>query len=423
MKTIITLQKINDYGGIIPHTEDLAYGFKKLGHEVQVVQIQHSMGARGVNRGPPRDSVKNLETGHGTGLKFSLATGWYEMPTVAYAPSHLNPLWAADADLVIHSIPVPTVQKATRGHAYWPEFYRVCRAPQIAVIHDGNLKRSYPHITRITKYLRGLVAVHDAAEGSLRGIGLPSQLIPNPHILGYKGNPILDRPRQLFSVQIFKRWKRVDDLVRAVPHLEKRGIHVVLAGDGIERRYMTSVNKCKKEYHDANGNRIWDQAEFAGMEYLGLIRRAEVQRQMQNARIVLDPSWSKNYGKLGAHFNRTFIEAMAAGAVPMATDLGLAGGNEWFQPNKHYIEIDHRLHENPREYAKFIALYMGNTKLLQTFQKRNFHLVKTFDAKNIAKRYLEFMEWVTKGRAVRVQNCPDLVDAGNRKMQHFTGGP
>jgi hypothetical protein len=61
------------------------------------------------------------------------------------------------------------------------------------------------------------------------------------------------------AVQVFKAWKRVDTLIRAIPHLKTKEPKRV-GGAGIEYRYMTSQEKCKPKYFDAAGDRIWDKS-------------------------------------------------------------------------------------------------------------------------------------------------------------------
>jgi len=109
----------------------------------------------------------------------------------------------------------------------------------------------------------------------------------------------------------------VDDLVRAIPYMQPNHRKIVCGG-GIEYHYMTSKTKCKAEYLDELGTPIWDEALASGMEYMGYVDTQERDSILSKVKLLIDPSWSHSYSKLGAHFNRVMVEAMSLDAYLFA---------------------------------------------------------------------------------------------------------
>ncbi len=100
-----------------------------------------------------------------------------------------------------------------------------------------------------------------------------------------------------------------------------------------------------------HGNRIWDVALDHGMNYHGVVPNEEVLEMLGSVKLQIDPSWSKKYSDFGAHFNRTTVEAMIKGAVPVATDLGMKN-SQIFKSGQNYIEIPHTA--TPKEFADIV---------------------------------------------------------------------
>ena len=121
-------------------------------------------------------------------------------------------------------------------------------------------------------------------------------LVVNPHHIQPKElNGYADR-EGFAAVQIFKGWKRVDSLIRAIPYMDNRESKIV-GGAGIEYRYMTSKDKCKDKYFNKNGDRIWDVALNSGMLYKGVMLNEKVLELMGNVKLQIDPSFSAKYAK------------------------------------------------------------------------------------------------------------------------------
>lgn len=416
MKILLTHFQIQDYGGIVNYSECLATGLKSLGHHVDAIMFKNK-GKSG--KSPSKD--RSLDDGW---EKSYIADwvhqkhGWEGIPQINYRTDKEEVFSLGQQyDLVIHVIPVPTCTKATKGDEDWKEIFseiEFCGTKQIAVVHDGNMQKLYPHILNICDQLDGLVCVHDASFNSCEVLPVRRTFIPNPHHLdpSQKIPNISERREGLVSLQTFKRWKRVDDLIKSIPFMDSLS-EKIICGGGIEYHYMTSQTKCKKEYIDDKGNKIWDNALENGMEYLGYVTTSERDELLRTHRLLIDPSWSKNYSQFGSHFNRVMIEAMIQGCVPVCTDLGMKN-SALFKANINYLEIPYNC--DSEYYGEQLQSWLEDEELLNNIQENNLQLLKAFDKKNVAAAILEF----AFGDSGEVGKSTDkLIESATKKMNHF----
>jgi len=389
MRVLLAHFKIQDWGGIVNYSEFLARGLKESGNTVSSVMLKNK-GATGIPKAKDRELDSGWEYGSGLDLWMHQKNGWEAMFQFNYATDQAPDEWESFTepfDLIIYIVPVPTCSKQNNGDLSWLRLFKSTMVEQVSVIHDGNMQKLYPHILETLPYLNGVICVHDAAYNSASVLPIKRALIPNAHEIPLHDVPSPeDRHYGLVSMQTFKRWKRVDDLVRAISHMEFDS-EKVICGGGIEYCYMTSDNKCKKEYMDDNGERIWDKALENGMTFLGYVDTKERDELLTKYRLLIDPSWSHAYSKLGAHFNRVMIEAMALGCVPVCTDLGMSK-SLFFKADENYIEIPYNI--SPEGYADIIDTAMDDTERLNRIQANNLKLVKAFDKSAIANRILDF---------------------------------
>ena len=322
--------------------------------------------------------------------------------------------WAFDYDLIIYVVPVPTCSKATKSDADWTRLFN-SSAKQLAVVHDGNMQNLYPHLLEMCDDLDGIICVHDASYNSCSVLPIPRMLIPNPHEYDPLADitPMSDRTDGFVSMQTFKRWKRVDDLVRAIPFM-KTVDEKIICGGGIEYHYMTSKTKCKPEYHNEAGEKIWDKAVEAGMDYRGYITTVERDTILQDVKLLIDPSWSLKYSELGAHFNRVMLEAMSWGCVPVCTNLGMKN-SMFFKANENYIEVPYNC--TPEDYACIIDKAMGDEGLLTKIQQNNLDIMEQFSKEVIAAKIIDFVNDTSTGEFG--EPTQKIVDASSRKMLHF----
>ena len=415
MKFLMTLFQIQDYGGIINHAEYLTKGLKELGHEVDFCMLVPKGAVS--NRLPMRgrqDGYKSLEGG--TGYKFHQARGWKGVPKIPYVSKQARESFkdrCSKYDAVLWHIPVPTLNKDNTEITAWLDLYDH-GSKNIAIIHDGNLPKLYPHLISVSKYFHAAVCVHESAYNSAKYLDIPRKLILNPFKIHGDFGLNFDKRSGALAIQIFKAWKRVDTLVRAVPFIQEP---VVVGGAGIEYRYMTSKDKCKPKYFDAQGNRIWEVALSNGMSYHGVVPNEEVLRLLGETKLQIDPSFSKKYSGYGAHFNRTTVEAMIKGAVPMATDLGMKD-SQIFKSGQNYIEIPHTA--TPEEFGDIVNESLTNKQQWETMRHNNLGVLNKFDMRNVAQEYADIVtqptHFLEKGQPQ--QNIGLIADC-NKNLQFF----
>jgi len=134
-------------------------------------------------------------------------------------------------------------------------------------------------------------------------------------------------------------------------------------------------------------------------------------------KLQIDPSFSKKYSGYGAHFNRTTIEAMINGAVPMATDLGMKD-SKIFTSGENYIEIPHTA--TPKEFGDIINDSLTNAAQWKTIRNNNLAMLHKFDKRNVAQEYVNL---VTEPTNFLEKGNPDknisLITACNKNLKFF----
>lgn len=418
MKILLTHFQIQDYGGIVNYTECLVEGMSSLGHHVDAIMFKNK-GKSGESHFKDRSLELGWEESH-IAEWMHQKSGWEGINQINYVTDKDKVAAIAEEyNLIIHVIPVPTCTKQTREDYHWEEIFSEINfqeTKQIAVVHDGNMQKLYPHLLHVCKYLDGLVCVHDASFNSCNVLPLRRTFLPNPHNFDKSQSipKIKDRKLGIVSLQTFKRWKRVDDLIRAIPFMDAF-TDKTICGGGIEYCYMTSKTKCKPEYINGNGTPIWDEALNSGMEFLGYVDTEERDLLLKRNRLLIDPSWSKNYSKFGSHFNRVMVEAIAQGCVPVCTDLAMKD-SLLFKANVNYLELPYDI--DPKNYGKQIDKWLEDEDMLQEMQNNNIKLMEVFDKQNVAKGILEF----AFGNSGEI-GVPSLEfqNKADKKMSHFEG--
>ena len=409
----MTMFQIQDYGGIINHAEHLAAGLKNNGCEVDFTILVPSR--KIVTRN--ENKIKNIEDFrvYGTGYKYHQRKGWVGVPKVPYLDDDSRKRFiesCSEYDAVLWQVPVPTKAGENKGINQWLELYDN-GTKNIAIIHDGNIQKLYPHLVKVLPNFWALVCVHEAAFNSSECMPIPRQLIVNPIDSGYGVKGVGDGIKNNWnyrngfaSIQIFKAWKKVHTLVKAVPHMKNTEDKIV-GGTGIEYHYMTSKDKCKPIYVEEDGTRIWDNALSSGMRYIGLVTPENVYRTFSTKKLQIDPSWSKTYSSYGAHFNRTTVEAIICGAVPMATDLGMINSN-YFKAGENYIEIPYTA--TPQEFAEIVDEGLNNFYLWASIRDNNIPLLEHFDKTKVALNYLKLIQSQKRSNFISGCNTGTLTD-------------
>lgn len=422
MRVLLAHFKIQDYGGIVNYSEYLARGLKANGVEVESVMLKNK-GKSGHTKAKDRSLDAGWEYAPGLDLWMHQKTGWEGMYQFNYATRTSMAEWSSyteSYDLIVYVVPVPTCSKQNKEDDTWLDLFENTMANQVSVIHDGNMQKLYPHILATLSNLQGVICVHDAAFNSAIDLPVNSALIPNAHAFDKAATvvPINQRENGFVSMQTFKRWKRVDDLVRAIPYMQPNH-RKIICGGGIEYHYMTSKTKCKAEYLDELGTPIWDEAIVSGMEYMGYVDTQERDSILSRVKLLIDPSWSHSYSKLGAHFNRVMVEAMSLGCVPVCTDLGMSNSS-MFKAGTNYIEIPYNI--SPEGYAEIITRSLEDNNLLQTIQDNNLKLMSRFDCSTVAAQVVDFCFTLQRDDyTIRSPGNPSnkLIQDCTKKLAHF----
>ena len=410
MKVLITFFPIDDMGGIINHHEQLCAGLKELGHTVETVLLMWRHQAPTSVAGG-RGSIEH------SGLEFDQRRGfrWTSANIVPYRGTVRMERWkeyASQFDLIIWQVAVPTRRKENRGNTDWIQLYDV-PVPQIAVIHDGNFLDSYPWLHVVSKHLTGLACVHTCAYNSARHIDVPSAMIVNPFNLNETAEisrtEYIQRNPGFLSVQTWKAWKRVPEIVKAIPYMGN--MQKMLAGKGIDYYYLTSKDKNK---HPG----AWDSALENGMEYLDVITNAERNSLLRSTPVSLDASWSKKYGAIGAHFNRVQVEAILQGAVPVVRDLAIGHEpNDVFRDNYNCLALP--WDATPQEFGHYMREYVNLPyPQYRVLMDNGWDTVQQFDRKKVAQKFLnlavgEYDQIGTLSPAVKVDGYRAILEFFN----------
>lgn len=381
MKILITFFPIDDMGGIINHHEQLCAGLQELGHQVTTKLLMWR------DHAPRSVAGGNDDYGH-SGLLYDQRKGfsWTADNIIPYKGVVNLDKWkeyASGFDLIIWQVAVPTKRKENSGNTDWIELYN-SDVPQVAVIHDGNFLDSYPWLHLVGKKLSGLACVHNCAFNSAMSINVPSALILNPFDISNPApmdrNAFNVRNPGFLSVQTFKAWKRVPELCAAMPYMGN--IAKVLAGKGIDYYYLTSKDKCKYPG-------VWDAALESGMDYVGVVSNGWRDATLRKVTTLIDASWSKKYGAIGAHFNRVMVDAILAGAVPVVRDLAIGGkSDDLFVDQRNCIAIPWK--DSPEQFGRRVneaatMCYDWYEHLMTQGRE----LLPQFERKVIAQRFID----------------------------------
>lgn len=388
MKILVALHSVMDLGGIINHTEQLIGGLKENGHDVHFKEIVWASAAH--------DNRKNGDWKIGpSGIPHDQGKGWNfkakdRIPYRGDGQVTSAKQILSRYDLIIWTVPVPGKGNGMLHNHHWPMLYDLPKTTkQVAFIHDGNAERNYPYLMHVQDHLDGIACVHPCAAVSSSFLSPPRALILNPQERPVRDVALWDEKSTGFvNMQTFKAWKHAHELVQAIKYMPKREMDELrhIAGEGIEYRYMTSVDKCKDAYYHDDGTKFWDAALLNGMLHDGYWNTEQVEKYLTMARVLVDPSWSDRYSKDGGHFNRVMVEGMIHGAVPVARHKGV--GNEVFQAGVHYVDIP--VEATPQEYADFV-LETGNMSAVEAkrYRDANLEVLPYFERKFVAQQVID----------------------------------
>lgn len=436
MKIFVPMHTFNNFGGIINHNEQLIAGLKDLGHEVTFAYIKPThTDPRPVDVTTCPDGY---EIGAGTGVPVHQGKGWiapyYSLKNANSIKKFVND--ANQHDIVIWQSIFGFKNADTEKFTDWIPMIEEVNAKQVIIVHDGNLKKLYSWIHKFSHKFSGIACVHPAAYKSADFMPVPRNMILNPQDINVIPTPGAweDREDAILSLQTFKRWKRVDELVAAIPYINSK---IIIAGDGMERAYMMSQDKCKPEYFcskdrdpnatdDMIGKKIWDNGMATGrMSYIGFITEQKRDSILNKSKFLIDTSWATTYGE---HFNRVIVDAMRVGVVPIARNLGVSdhshGNGTLFKVDENYLMIPHDA--TPKQFGDYINCYMSISKeKYQQIVENNYEVLKLFDRRAIAQQYIDLAMgkdagYYEKNDVGSLAKDPKAVTTGNNIWEnHF----
>jgi hypothetical protein len=252
--------------------------------------------------------------------------------------------FANSFDLVIHEIPAPKEDE----EQWWLGIYNI-DPPQIIAAHDAHFREFYPHINLIAHRITAITCTNHAGYVALEHCTIPRAFIGAAHQLeDWDRQPPWDkRPVGSICAHVWKAWKHMDKVVAAGPLLQRSSL--IMAGDGIEGRYMRSKEKVKPKYAG-----LWDAFEKSQRcMYEGMVNKSYLFSLYLQRRVMVDMSYSAKFAALGNHFNRSILEAANCGCIAICTVENMAENNpqvELFKDGVTHVGV----HQNiaPNELAE-----------------------------------------------------------------------
>lgn len=355
-RILFTIFHICDYGGIVADLELKCRGLRAAGHEVKLVVLRATGPTSGIKRslkpeGPQGTYPSEFGRHKGKQILANTESGWYWIPAINYATDEGMAYWrkvASRFDVIFHEIPGPVPDK----DGWWRQLFDLpSPVRQIMIAHDAHFREMYPHIIDIASHLQGIACTTPAGYMGLSWMPTYRAFIGAPHpVLDWDQMPQWkDRKPVGVAAHMWKAWKHQDMIVKAAPYLQSS--KVIMAGDGIERNYMTSETKTPPEYKG-----IWKKALKSGnMAYKGLIVPDRLFKIYQQSRVMIDMSWSDKFNGLGNHFNRSIIEGYNNGVVPICVRMNMKDTNtqrQLFKGGLTHVEVEHTI--TPKELAEVI---------------------------------------------------------------------
>jgi len=430
-----------DLGGIINNQEHLAHGFAELDHEVDICKLVWKTNIQ------DRTSSKTGLVLGTQGMRLDQRGGWVwptrkKIPYKGVGGMNRWKEFANKFDMIIWQIPVPSKNKNNKGNSDWLELYNLNpEVKQIAYVHDAHFPKRYPWLYQIRPWLHAVAATHPAGYHSLYNIDRPRALAFTAQMNQEDRDAhqsFKKRAGGWFSLQTFKGWKRVDELVRSIPYMKNKGPKI-LAGGGIQYYYMTSQDKVKSEYlvnrkKDPNceeehiGERIWERALNHGMDYVGYIQDEQREEYLSKVRYLIDPSWSHGFAEHGDHPNRVSVDALINGCVPIARSRGIAapddGMGEFFKQGVNYFMIP--WNATPKEFGQNVDDIINEvhdnewTAMVEEGRK----IATLWEAKTVAQTFLDLYHNKPAGAFKKENDVgiynQEIADAGAEALEFFS---
>lgn len=417
MKILYAIPDGIDLGGIITATEAHIAGLQEIGHDVTFVRLRDTV-SRGVQDRSQKAGYASDQWAPSAcaGLEVHPLLGWTGPYFSMNDDSDVSQVrdMMGNHDLVIWGFLFGFKNKNTEKNPRWHRLFEVDGGPpMITILHDDHLWDRQAWIANLDGHaIKGWACVHHCSFYLSEGLSSPRALVFNGHdvseLQARKFNPWSKRAG-LFSVQNAKPWKRVDKYVGMSRYLGDADPKAVLAGDGIEIRYMRSKDKCKPQYMH-KGTPIWQLAERSeNFEWVGPVGESSRNVYLNIAGFLCDFSTRQNAGM----FNRVFVEAALRGCVTIASPDFMSGQNgeaeDLLRPGEHYLPI--RLSASHEDIAEQISSHWGSmtSKRYREMQESLRSLcIDLFDRRKIADQLVR----LGTGRSAGFVGSREYYDKG-----------
>lgn len=417
-KVLYVIPPGQDMGGIITSSEQLMLGFKEAGHKPSFALLR-SGGASG---GQPRGQhALDYSIGPGTGLLMHPVHGWRGP---CYSTSRPDE-WLAYANTfncVVFGALYGLRNKDTEGRSDWARCITGIKPPVVAMVRDDHLPSRTPWAMAFAPYVAGWAGVQQCSYDSIQGLGRTALIFSGHGPAHPMAATAVRRWNTALAIATWKPWKRGRQLLQAWPAVA--GMNLIMAGDGIELRYMRSKEKAREKDFNADGSRVWNAALAAGVSYLGCVSEDTRDDLLLRCKFLIDASLRHNTGQI----NRSVVEAMRHGAIPICDPRFISGSDdgsgELFTAYENYLPI--RADADPATLAGHITGHARAKRNLEDVRLRNLDLVELFSRRAAAAQLVKLAlgkkagykfslgldpEKLARGRAAFAEIFGELTDA------------
>lgn len=399
-------------GGLTGHSENLAWGFRELGHQVDIVMFRRHKN-KIIYSQKTKNSFNWLDT---SAFEVPLNTnlGWCVPENRHFTLDDVGVEqfreFSTNYDIIVWES-----LKMLSGAQSFDLFgdknfalYKNGAKANIGVVHVGSsvANRGWAElldfIQRISVFGVKFVGVYPFATNTLPDT-IIKKTIYNPfHVVQDESMPWRDREIGFLTACRFVSSKRVDNILRAIPYMQ-RETSKWLAGDGFERyrmqkpledptidpKYIASVNTDPDLDSMRLGRRIWDNALDNGLSWIGRINEDRRNAIAKGLRAILDASYIKATVKHGEFFHRTTIDPMLLGSIPIRAYMCNADhSNYLLKPNENYVGIPNDA--TPKEFAEIVDIGLRDETLALKILENNVKVLPNLDRKVIAQQYIDF---------------------------------
>ena len=272
---------------------------------------------------------------------------------------------------VIHLFHLP--YQIERKQGLKEKFYRILdfKKPLFVTIHDPAEEKSMPYGIRYLKERKNtfFFFVGEMSKNYFeKHHGFMGKVIKHPYFPSNKNSNLIEKENLAINTSRIDFDKYIHLILEAIPEIKGKV------------RFFSGYKNPFYYWHYCRNKieKYWIQQGFQPSE-------SELSRIYSKAKVLIDMSKIQNDG------NRTqypLLEAMDFQAVPI-----LRKG--WFQNNPDFkIEENFLEAETPKEIAEQTNRVFNDEKLRIKIVKKNQELLKSYDAKLIAKKYTDTYETV-----------------------------